>query len=249
MTKNAIYTIEQNTPIAKDVYCMRLLGPTSALHSPGQFVNVQLAGFYLRRPISVCSWGPDSLSIIYKILGKGTARMAALRAGETLDLLVGLGNGFSVQPGLGQKVVLVGGGVGVPPLYGLAQSLVRQGTVPTVVMGYASAPDVFYQKEFEALGCPVAVATMDGTAGEAGLVTGPLQKLPYNYYYACGPQAMLRAVYGLGQQKGAVGQLSFEERMGCGFGACMGCSCHTLVGPKRVCLDGPVFSSQEVLFA
>lgn len=248
MTKQAVYTVQKNQKIARDVYLMRLAGPTGAITAPGQFINIKLAGFYLRRPISVCSWDAAGIDIIYKILGRGTAHMATLPPGSRLDVLVGLGNGFNTAAARGKAVALAGGGVGIPPLYGLAQKLVAEGTVPHVALGCAGAADVFYQEEFEALGCVVAVATEDGSAGSCGFVTHLLQNMQYQYYFTCGPAAMLRAVYALGKEKGAAGQLSFEERMGCGFGACMGCSCHTLVGPKRVCVDGPVFVSGEVCF-
>lgn len=248
MPVNAIYNVEKNTNIAKDVFTMRLSGPTECLTQPGQFLNIKLSGFYLRRPISICDWDENGVTIIYKILGKGTAQMAQYAPGTQLDILNGLGNGFSLAEAKGKKTVLVGGGVGVPPLYGLAKQLAQQGQAPQVVLGFRSREDIFYAKELEALGCTVAIATEDGTQGEKGFVTGPLAKLDFEYYYTCGPQAMLHAVYATAKEKGAQGQLSFEERMGCGFGACMGCSCHTLTGAKRVCVEGPVFPSQEVMF-
>lgn len=248
MAENAIYKIEKNESIARDVLIMRLLGPTGSLVAPGQFVNISLPGFYLRRPISVCRWGDGWLDIIYKVLGKGTARMSQFAPGTELDLLCGLGNGFTVAAGQGKNVVLVGGGVGVPPLYALAQQLAKGGTPPAVVLGFASAPDVFFNEEFEALGCKVHIATEDGTLGDKGYVTVPLARLAYNYYYTCGPTAMLKAVFKMGADSGAAGQMSFEERMGCGFGVCMGCTCKTQLGPKRVCVDGPVFTDREVMF-
>lgn len=248
MKQNAVYTVQHNNPLANAVYQMRLAGPTEAFTAPGQFVNLKLAEFYLRRPFSVCDWDDEGFSIIYKVLGRGTAHMAGYAPGTQLNALVGLGNGFQLEgaPQTG-GVVLVGGGVGVPPLYALAKGLAAAGTVPTVALGFASAADVFFGQEFAALGCPVQLATEDGTAGRQGLVTTVLEELNYRYYYACGPNAMLAAVWQMGQQKQAEGQLSFEERMGCGFGACMGCSCHTKNGPARVCAEGPVFLSQEVV--
>ena len=227
---------------------MRLLGPTETLTAPGQFVDVRLPGFYLRRPISVCRWGDGWLDLVYKVLGKGTARMSQFAPGTELDLLCGLGNGFTPEAAVGKKAVLVGGGVGVPPLYALAQSLAQDGMPPAVVLGFASRDDVFFKEEFEALGCPVRIATEDGTLGDKGFVTVPLADTPYDYYFACGPTAMLKAVFKMGADSGAAGQLSFEERMGCGFGACMGCTCKTQLGAKRVCVDGPVFQSAEVMF-
>ena len=242
MATQGLYTIEKNERIAQDVYRMLLRGDLSALSRPGQFVNVKLDGFYLRRPISVCSYHGDELILIYKILGKGTRQMADMLPGQTLDLLVGLGNGFDVMPARGKRIALVGGGVGVPPLYGVMEQL--RGEDVTCVMGFQSAQDVFYEAEFAELGANVVVATVDGSKGTKGFVTDALRDMAYDYYFACGPQPMLRAVHALGHE----GQLSFEERMGCGFGACMGCSCQTLTGHRRICVDGPVFQSGEVQF-
>lgn len=248
MGKSEQYTIISNKKIAKDVYQMRLQGSTHGLYAPGQFINIKIDGFFLRRPISVYTWDNTGLEIIYKILGKGTKRLAQYLPSEQLDILVGLGNGFSVQDMQNKQVVLVGGGVGVPPLYEVAGKLIEQDTVPTVVLGFKSKEDIFAKEALEGLGCTVYVATEDGQEGKKGFVTDILTDLNYNYYATCGPMPMLKAVYSLGVQKQAKGQLSFEERMGCGFGACMGCTCHTLVGPKRVCIDGPVFNSEEVIF-
>lgn len=248
MAINAIYTVKENRNIAQDTFLIKLIGPTAVFDRPGQFVNIHIDGFFLRRPISVCDWEEGSITLIYKVMGWGTSRLALFGPGTQLDLLAGLGNGFDVEAGLGKKVLLVGGGVGVPPLYGLARRLVEAGTTPTVLMGFAEMNQVFLREEFEALGCEVLVTTEDGSMGTKGFVTGLQDKLDYNYYYACGPQAMLAAVAKLAKEDNADGQLSFEERMGCGFGTCMGCSCHTLTGPKRVCVDGPVFKAGEVMF-
>ncbi len=248
MAENAIYTVEYNKNIARDVLIMRLLGPTGSLTAPGQFINIRVPGFYLRRPISVCRWGDGWLDIIYKVLGKGTAHMSQFAPGTELDALCGLGNGFDVQASKGKATVLVGGGVGIPPLFGLAQQLAAAGAAPGVVLGCASAQDLFFVREFEELGCAVHLATEDGSAGDKGFVTMPLARLNYAYYYTCGPLPMIKAVFKLGADRGAEGQMSLEERMGCGFGACMGCTCKTQAGPKRVCADGPVFTSGEVMF-
>ncbi len=248
MAENAIYTVKENTEIANNTYLLRLLGPTSELKVPGQFVNIKLSGFYLRRPFSVCRWDAQEMDVVYKVLGKGTSRMTALQAGEQLDVLTGLGNGFDTAAALGKRTLLIGGGVGVPPMYAVAASLAAQGAPPAVVLGFKTSDEVFFTQEFEALGCGVATATQDGSFGMKGLVTALIEQLEFDYYFACGPTAMLRAVYEMCEQKGAQGQLSFEERMGCGFGACMGCSCHTTKGAARVCVEGPVFSSQEVIF-
>lgn len=248
MAENAIYKLRFNKKIADDIFLMRLEGPTGAITAPGQFVNVRIEGFYLRRPLSVCDWDDEGITLIYKVVGGGTARMAMFAPGTELDLLTGLGNGFATHPAEGRQVVLAGGGCGVPPLYGLAKALLAVGVTPTVMLGFGKAGDVFFRREFEALGCDTIVTTEDGSAGVRGFVTTPMAALDYSYYYSCGPHAMLAAVHALGAQKGVEGQLSFEEKMGCGFGACMGCSCHTLVGDKRVCVDGPVFLSREVSF-
>lgn len=241
MYKKDVYTIAENTPIAEDIYRMRLLGDTRYLTKPGQFVNIALEGFYLRRPISVCDWQEGEMTLIYKVVGRGTEAMAAMTEGEKLDILTGLGNGFSTEKAAG-RVAVVGGGVGVPPLYNLTKQLLAEGREVFCVLGFNTASQVFYAKEFEALGAKVFVTTADGSMGTKGFVTEILKKEPYDYYFTCGPAPMLKAVYDLGKE----GQLSFEERMGCGFGACMGCSCETLAGTKRICVDGPVMESREV---
>lgn len=242
--KQGVYTVTGNEPIAKDVWSMTLEGDSSAITAPGQFVNILLEGNYLRRPISVCDWEEGSMTLVYKVVGVGTAQMSAMERGETLDLLVGLGNGFAVGD-CGERPLLVGGGVGVPPLYGLAKSLRAAGKAPTVVLGFRTGEDVFYKTRFQALGCKTYITTEDGSVGTHGFVTDCIrdQALVYDSYCACGPEAMLRAVHTL---CGENGQLSFEERMGCGFGACMGCSCQTRYGYKRICKDGPILKGGEV---
>ncbi len=249
MPKNAVYTLEYNQNIAQDVFLMRLSGDTEPFTAPGQFVNIRVDGFYLRRPISVCEVVEGGIVLIYKVVGRGTARMAMYSPGTQLDLLAGLGNGFTLKETNEEKTVLVGGGVGVPPLYDVAKRLAKKGEPPTVVLGFNSKADVFYHQEFMALGCPVHLATMDGSQGVKGTVATVLNTLEYTYYYTCGPEKMLQAVHALGEQNKAQGQLSFEARMACGFGACYGCSCKTLTGTKRICLEGPVLFSEEVTFA
>lgn len=236
------YEITENARIARDVYRLSLRGETGGFTNPGQFVNIRLSGLFLRRPISVCAYRPGEMTLIYKVVGRGTAQLSKMPPGESLDLLVGLGNGFDPEPARGKRVALVGGGVGAPPLYGLMEAL--RGEEVHVVLGFASAEDVFYAEAFEALGAKVSVATVDGTRGVKGFVTDVLATLSYDYYFACGPEPMLRAVHGLGGE----GQLSFEARMACGFGACMGCSCRTIAGSKRICTEGPVLHSGEVAF-
>ena len=239
-----IYEILSNRQLAKDTWEMVLGGDSSALTHPGQFINIAIEGLYLRRPISVCCYEEGSITIIYKVVGKGTKKMAAMVEGDKLDVLVGLGNGFDVEQARGHKVAVIGGGVGVPPMYDTARRLKRMGADVTAILGFATEDVSFYIEKFEALGIPVLVTTDDGTLGRKGFVTDALRESGCDYFLACGPTPMLRALH----RTGIPGQLSFEERMGCGFGACMGCTCHTLVGTKRVCKDGPVFPTEEVTF-
>lgn len=240
-----IYTIKENYKIAKDVYKMILVGDTSAITAPGQFINIKLDGLFLRRPISICDWTEDTITIIYKVVGEGTEKMAAMTGGE-LDVLVGLGNGFDVSKS-GDAPLLIGGGVGTPPMYGLAKKLAEKGIKSLVVLGFASKDDVFYEEEFKALGCDVMITTVDGTYGIKGFVTDAIKQSgkEYSYFYTCGPLPMLKAVY---DGTTTSGELSFEERMGCGFGACMGCSCKTKYGNKRICKDGPVLVKEEIIW-
>lgn len=237
------FSILRNIPLTDQVYRMDLRGDTSAITAPGQFVNIALAGKFLRRPISVCDYTRDTLTLVYKVVGSGTARMARMKSGD-LDLLAGLGNGYRLEPS-GDKPVLLGGGVGVPPLYRLAKDLRTQGKQVQVVLGFNTSSEIFFQKEFQELGCAVTVTTVDGSAGVKGFVTTPLENMEYTYFYACGPEPMLKAVY---RASHTSGQMSFEERMGCGFGVCMGCSCKTLTGYKRICKDGPVMEKEEILW-
>ena len=241
--KQSLFSIVSNTPLTDSVYKMVLSGDTSAITAPGQFVNIQLTGKFLRRPISVCDYDAQTLTIVYKVVGKGTEQMAAMAAGETLDILTGLGNGYDLAPA-GDRPVLLGGGVGVPPLYHLARRLLALGKEVTVVLGFNTASEIFYEKEFQALGCKVFVTTVDGSYGKKGFVTDALPE-DYTYFYTCGPEPMLKAVY---RTTNTSGQMSFEQRMGCGFGACMGCSCKTLTGNKRICKEGPVMRKEEILW-
>lgn len=241
--KQSLFSIVSNTPLTDSVYKMVLSGDTSAITAPGQFVNIQLTGKFLRRPISVCDYDAQTLTIVYKVVGKGTEQMASMTAGETLDILTGLGNGYDLAPA-GDRPVLLGGGVGVPPLYHLAKRLLALGKEVTVVLGFNTASEIFYEKEFQALGCKVFVTTVDGSYGKKGFVTDALPE-DYTYFYTCGPEPMLKAVY---RTTNTSGQMSFEQRMGCGFGACMGCSCKTLTGNKRICKEGPVMRKEEILW-
>ncbi|WP_295992791.1 dihydroorotate dehydrogenase electron transfer subunit [uncultured Alistipes sp.] len=246
MYKNAIYTVLSNEPLTGSVWRMILGGDTQWITAPGQFVNIALEGRYLRRPISVCDYDERTITLIYKVVGDGTAQMSRMAPGVRLDLLTGLGNGFSTDADT-RRPLLVGGGVGVPPLYNLARRLLAEGREVQVVLGFNTAAEVFYADEFRALGCDVTVATADGSAGVAGFVTTAIaaRGLDFDYFYACGPLPMLRALCQAVEQPG---ELSFEERMGCGFGACMGCSCRTLTGGKRICKEGPVLKKEEVIW-
>lgn len=222
---------------------MILSGDCEDITTPGQFVNIKLNGLYLRRPISVCDRDGDRLTIIYKVVGKGTEQMSRMESGEELDILSGLGNGYDTSKS-GERPLLLGGGVGVPPLYMLSKKLISEGKKVSVVLGFNKADEAFYEKEFCALGCDVTVTTADGSYGTKGFVTDALPT-EYSYFYTCGPEPMLKAVY---KATKTSGQFSFEERMGCGFGACMGCSCKTVTGFKRICKDGPVLEKEEILW-
>lgn len=241
--KQEILTITENVPVTSCVYRMRLEDADLEAQNPGGFVNIRLDGLFLRRPISVYDSEPGSLTILYKVVGKGTEQMAAMKPGETLDVLTGLGNGYDLSKS-GETPVLLGGGVGVPPLYLLAKKLIAEGKKPQAVLGFNTAAEVFGEAEFKALGCGVTVTTADGSYGVKGFVTDALPA-EYSYFYTCGPEPMLRAVY---RATKTSGQLSFEERMGCGFGACMGCSCKTITGYKRICREGPVLEKEEIIW-
>ena len=244
MMTQGIYEILYNFKIAPSVYSMVLAGDTSSLLAPGQFVNIKLDGKFLRRPISVCDVSENSLTIVYKVVGGGTEQMSQMPVGTKLDVLVGLGNGYDLAPA-GDKPLLLGGGVGVPPLYNLAKRLIAAGKQVSVVLGFNTKAEVFYEDEFKALGATVYVTTADGSYGIKGFVTDAMKDMEYSYFYTCGPEPMLRAIYNVSKTSG---QFSFEERMGCGFGACMGCSCKTLYGNKRICKDGPVLVKEEIIW-
>ena len=241
--KQGFFEIVENKPLTDSIYKMVLKGDTTSITAPGQFVNILLDGLYLRRPISVCDVCGDLLTIIYKVVGKGTAKMAEMKTG-TLNVLTGLGNGYDLSVS-GDHPVLLGGGVGVPPMYMLCRELIDQGKKVRVIIGFNTKNELFYEEEFKRLGAEVTVTTVDGSYGTKGFVTDALKTMEYTYFYTCGPEPMLKAVY-----KTAVtsGQMSFEKRMGCGFGACMGCSCKTITGYKRICKEGPVMRKEEILW-
>ena len=240
----SIYTIKQNIALTDLVYQMVLEGDTSALTASGQFVNIQLAGKFLRRPISVCDYNESTITLLYKVVGEGTEQMSQMTAGQTLDVLVGLGNGFDTQKS-GDTPVLIGGGVGVPPMYHLCKQLIRQGKSVQVILGFNTKDEIFYEEEFKELGATVHITTADGSYGTKGFVTDVLKTLSYSYFYTCGPMPMFKAIESVATTSG---QYSFEERMGCGFGACMGCSCKTKYGNKRICREGPVLEREEIIW-
>ena len=242
--KQSVFEIVSNTALTENVFQMVLKGDITAITAPGQFVNIQLEGLYLRRPISVCDLDGDKLTIVYKAVGKGTEQMSRMQPGEKLDVLTGLGNGYDLTLS-GDKPVLLGGGVGVPPMYLLAKELQKQGKKVSVILGFNTKSEIFYEQEFKKLGCNVVVTTVDGSYGVKGFVTTALETMDYTYFYTCGPEPMLKAVY---KTSATSGQMSFEKRMGCGFGACMGCSCKTLTGYKRICKEGPVMKKEEILW-
>lgn len=242
--KQTFFKILSNEKIADRVFKLELEGDTSDIWAPGQFVNIKLDGKFLRRPISVCDYSDNHLTLIYKVVGEGTEQMSAMCAGDELDILVGLGNGYNTRPS-GEKPLLIGGGVGVPPLYRLCRDLIADGKNVTVILGFNTQSEVFFEDEFKALGADVHVVTADGSYGAKGFVTDVMPELEYTYFYTCGPEPMLRAINKIAKTSG---QLSFEERMGCGFGACMGCTCKTITGGKRICTEGPVLEKEEIIW-
>ena len=242
--KQSIFEIKENVALTDTVFRMTLLGDTSDITAPGQFVNIKLDGFFLRRPISVCDSTEGVLTIIYKVVGGGTEKMSEMRAGDKLDILTGLGNGYDTSLS-GERPLLIGGGVGVPPLYMLAKKLIGEGKGVSVILGFNKKDEIFAEEDFKALGAEVRVATVDGSYGTRGFVTDAMADIDYTHFYTCGPEPMLKAVWRASKTSG---QMSFEERMGCGFGACMGCSCKTLTGNKRICKEGPVMMKEEILW-
>lgn len=240
----SVFTVISNEKIAKNTYKMLLSGNTED-GRPGQFVNIKIDGFFLRRPISVCDIEENTLTLIYKTVGAGTDKLSKTEKGEKLDILAFLGNGYDLSKS-GEAPLLIGGGVGVPPLFLLAKKLVKEGKTPTAILGFNSADETFLKDEFEAIGVKTFIATADGSVGTRGFVTDVMKNIGgYTYFYTCGPEPMLRAVYG---ESKTDGEFSFEERMGCGFGACVGCTCKTKYGNKRICRDGPVLSKEEIIW-
>ena len=242
--KQVFLTVKENIALTDSVYKMVLSGDTSGVTNCGQFVNFKLDSLFLRRPISVCDCEDGQLTLVYKVVGRGTEQMSRMNAGEILDVLVGLGNGYDTTVS-GDAPLLIGGGVGVPPMYMLCKKLVGEGKDPTVILGFNRADEIFYENEIKALGVRVIVTTVDGSYGVKGFVTDAMKEIDYSYFYTCGPEPMLKAMY---RATNTSGQFSFEERMGCGFGACMGCSCKTVTGYKRICKEGPVLCKEEILW-
>ncbi len=238
------YEIKSNNKLTDSIFEMVLIGDTTSITAPGQFINIKLDGFYLRRPISICDYDDTSITIIYKVVGSGTEVMSKMNSGEKLDVLCGLGNGFDTSKAL-DKPVLIGGGVGVPPMYNLCKKLIAEGKKVTVILGFNKQDEIFYEDEFKKLGADVKVTTVDGSYGIKGFVTDALKETDYLYFFTCGPMPMFKAIESTATTSG---QYSFEERMGCGFGACMGCSCKTKYGNKRICKDGPVLTREEIIW-
>lgn len=239
-----IYEIISNKQLTESIFEMILKGDTSSITAPGQFINIKLDGFYLRRPISICDYDDSTITIIYKVVGDGTEVMSKMYSGEKLDVLCGLGNGFDTSKSM-DKPVLIGGGVGVPPMYNLCKKLIAEGKKVTVILGFNKKDEIFYEDDFKKLGADVKVTTVDGSYGIKGFVTDALKETEYTYFYTCGPMPMFKAIESTATTSG---QYSFEERMGCGFGACMGCSCKTKYGNKRICKDGPVLTREEIIW-
>ena len=242
--KQTIFTVGENKLIAKNTFYMTLEGDASSLTAPGQFINIKLHGFFLRRPISVCDYNENEIKIIYKVVGGGTKYLSEMKKGDELDVLCGLGNGYDISKS-GKNPVLIGGGVGIPPLYNLCKKLVEQCEEVTVILGFNSQDEIFAVKEFEETGARVFITTADGSSGTKGFVTDALKNVDYSYFYTCGPMPMFKAIESIAKTSG---QYSFEERMGCGFGACMGCSCKTKYGNKRICKEGPVLQREEIIW-
>ena len=242
--KQSFFTIKQNDFLTENVKKLVLVGDTSEITTPGQFINIKIDGLYLRRPISVFDWDYFSVTVIYKIVGEGTRILSQKKVGEKLDVLTGLGNGYNTSKS-GDFPLLIGGGVGIPPMYGLCRRLIKENKTPTVILGFNTKDEVFCEKDFIDLGVKVIVTTVDGSYGEKGFVTDQMKKVNYSYFYTCGPMPMFKAIE---QVALTSGQYSFEERMGCGFGACVGCTCKTKYGNKRICKDGPVLEREEIIW-
>lgn len=241
--KERIFKIKSNQEIATNVFKLVLIGDTSDISNSGQFVNILIKKHYLRRPISICDYSSNELILIYKVVGNGTEILSKMNEGDELNVLLALGNGYSINDH--KNILLLGGGVGVPPLYNLCKKLIKDNKTVTVILGFNTKDEIFYEDEFKKIGANVIVTTVDGSNGNKGFITDFMNNIDYDYFYTCGPQPMLKAVF---KNTKTSGQFSFEERMGCGFGVCMGCSCKTITGYKRICKDGPVLEKEEILW-
>ncbi len=246
MSKQCIFTVAENNPIAKDIQRMVLLGDTGACTAPGQFVDLSIEGMYLRRPLSMCEYDDKSITLVFRALGQGTAALRDYEPGREIDMLTGLGNGYSIPEAM-RAPLIVGGGMGVAPMYAQARLLSELGYAPLMLLGFKSADDVFYLDRFRALNGTAYVTTADGSVGRAGMIVDLLPEMAgrFDYFYCCGPEPMMHAV---SDRCNTSGQMSFERRMGCGFGACMGCTCKTKYGNKRICVDGPVLTKEEIIW-
>jgi len=244
--KQVVFLIQSNIQIACQTWQMRLEGDSSALVSPGQFVDVAVEGFFLRRPFAARDWDAEGFDFIYKTVGEGTEAMSRMKPGQAIDVLTGLGNGFDSDSCKG-KALLISGGLGASPLFPLAKRLIAEGKTVTAILGFNTAAEAILQSEYEALGAKVHMVTMDGSLGIKGLVTDAVKEVDpsFDFFYTCGPKVMMKAVC---ETLDGPGQASLEERMGCGCGICYGCTCHTDKGPKRICADGPVFNREDIIW-
>lgn len=241
--KSEKFKILENKQIAKDVYKLVLEGNTSEITKPGQFVNIAISEFYLRRPISICDFEKNSLTLIYKVVGKGTYALSKKYTNHYLDILIPLGNGFDVEKTT-MYPVLIGGGVGVPPLVNLAKQLIKKVDKVQVIIGFNKKEEIFGEDMFKNIGISPIVTTVDGSYGIKGLVSDALKDIKADYIYSCGPEPMLKALSSFDID----GQFSFEARMACGFGGCMACSCKTKYANKRICKEGPVLFKEEIIW-
>lgn len=236
-------TIKEVRKLQKDIFLMVLSGDCKDIDRPGRFVNIKIEGLYLRRPISICDFNNDEITIIFKTVGEGTKQLSEMKPGEVLDVLIPLGNGFDISANC-KKPVVIGGGIGVPPLLNLCKQLLAAGKKPAVILGFNTSEDAVLIDEFKALGVEPVITTADGSMGTKGFVTGPLADMDFDYVFTCGPEPMLKAIWDMAED----GQFSFEARMACGFGACMGCTCETKYGYKRICKDGPIMYKEEIIW-
>lgn len=253
MNRDVLLKIVENRRIATKTWMMKLKGDTRYITNPGQFVNLLIKGKYLRRPISVGDYISDEngeLILFYDVVGEGTAMIAEMHPGKNIQSLMGLGNGFDTEKDC-LRPALIGGGIGTAPLLALAKKLLNNGKKPVAFLGFNTCNDIVLEKDLNEIGIETIISTADGSKGTKGYVTDACKNYEKNnpgildYFYACGPTPMLKAVC---QEIKLPGELSLDERMGCGFGACMCCSVKTKDGAKRICKDGPVFKKEELIW-